>query len=214
MSSVSLLPSSRQELLRPLTNDDLATCYQPLVHLADGRLLGLEALARWHHPGLGLLPATALLSMAGCRRSWANRRNRFSLLDIHRSDRVGLCRGFRGRYPSRMSDFVQRGREPAQDEGTIGQTVLHLGRRALAKRAVSAPLAPADAVQEAERLLRAGSWVTIDYVLAGATAARRVTGDAEIGRRSGVELFRRTADRGTTDSWHPFHAVPESGAGM
>ena len=33
----------------------LCTCFQPKVFLADGRLMGAEALVRWRHPKQGLL---------------------------------------------------------------------------------------------------------------------------------------------------------------
>lgn len=47
------------ELRRALASEDLHVEYQPLYDLANKRLLGFEALARWNHPELGQVsPAT------------------------------------------------------------------------------------------------------------------------------------------------------------
>ena len=43
------------DLARALTEDEIRPWYQPLVDLATGRVVGCEALARWHHPDRGLL---------------------------------------------------------------------------------------------------------------------------------------------------------------
>jgi diguanylate cyclase (GGDEF)-like protein/PAS domain S-box-containing protein len=38
--------------------------YQPKIRLSDGRTLGLEALVRWRHPDLGLLPPVDFIPLA------------------------------------------------------------------------------------------------------------------------------------------------------
>jgi EAL domain-containing protein (putative c-di-GMP-specific phosphodiesterase class I) len=43
------------ELHRALKREELELAYQPIVSLADGAVLGAEALVRWHHPDRGLL---------------------------------------------------------------------------------------------------------------------------------------------------------------
>ncbi len=42
----------------------LALTYQPVVDLADGRPLSVEALVRWDHPERGALPPSAFISLA------------------------------------------------------------------------------------------------------------------------------------------------------
>jgi EAL domain-containing protein (putative c-di-GMP-specific phosphodiesterase class I) len=44
--------------------DQLELHYQPQIRLTDGRLEGLEALVRWHHPTQGLIYPDAFISVA------------------------------------------------------------------------------------------------------------------------------------------------------
>lgn len=55
---------SAVELRHAFGHGELAAWYQPTMGLADGVVNGLEALARWHHPRLGLLPAAAFVPLA------------------------------------------------------------------------------------------------------------------------------------------------------
>ena len=41
------------DLSRAVQDSQLHLCYQPEVHLRSGRIVGLEALLRWHHPTRG-----------------------------------------------------------------------------------------------------------------------------------------------------------------
>jgi diguanylate cyclase (GGDEF)-like protein/PAS domain S-box-containing protein len=52
------------ELRQALKGDQMRLFYQPKVALADGQVLGLEALVRWQHPREGLLPPGRFLSIA------------------------------------------------------------------------------------------------------------------------------------------------------
>ena len=48
-------------LRHALVRDEFALHYQPRIDLTSNRLIGLEALLRWHHPRFGLLPPARFL---------------------------------------------------------------------------------------------------------------------------------------------------------
>jgi diguanylate cyclase (GGDEF)-like protein/PAS domain S-box-containing protein len=52
------------ELRYALEADQFELYYQPQVDLRDGRLVGIEALLRWHHPTRGILSAGEFLELA------------------------------------------------------------------------------------------------------------------------------------------------------
>src|SRR5439155_17448051 len=47
-----------------LDNSELCLLYQPIVRLADRRIVGVEALVRWRHPVRGLVPPDAFIPTA------------------------------------------------------------------------------------------------------------------------------------------------------
>lgn len=51
-------------LLRALERDEFRLRYQPVVDVATGRIVGVEALLRWQHPDRGLLSPAAFLDAA------------------------------------------------------------------------------------------------------------------------------------------------------
>jgi diguanylate cyclase (GGDEF)-like protein len=53
-----------QELQHALENDEFELYYQPKVDAASGRVAGVEALLRWHHPRLGLLSGGQFMQAA------------------------------------------------------------------------------------------------------------------------------------------------------
>jgi diguanylate cyclase (GGDEF)-like protein/PAS domain S-box-containing protein len=52
------------ELRKGIERDELELYYQPQVELSSGKVVGMEALVRWNHPGRGLLNAGAFIPIA------------------------------------------------------------------------------------------------------------------------------------------------------
>ncbi len=52
------------ELRNAVTGRELALRYQPVVELASGRVTGLEALLRWHHPRRGMIMPDSFIPIA------------------------------------------------------------------------------------------------------------------------------------------------------
>lgn len=54
---------TRQEVSQALADDQFVPFFQPTVELATGRVVGAEALARWRHPGDGLVSPASFISL-------------------------------------------------------------------------------------------------------------------------------------------------------
>ncbi|KTD19212.1 EAL domain-containing protein [Legionella jordanis] len=52
------------ELRNAITNHEIDIYYQPLMDVQKGKLLGAEALVRWVHPRLGIIPPLQFIPMA------------------------------------------------------------------------------------------------------------------------------------------------------
>jgi EAL domain-containing protein (putative c-di-GMP-specific phosphodiesterase class I)/CheY-like chemotaxis protein len=55
---------TQEDLERAIAQDELIVHYQPQIDLESQKIVGVEALIRWQHPALGLLPPAAFLPLA------------------------------------------------------------------------------------------------------------------------------------------------------
>ncbi len=62
--AVLMRMQERTELEQAVARDELVVYYQPIVELHDGRIVGVEALARWDHPQRGLLLPAEFIPIA------------------------------------------------------------------------------------------------------------------------------------------------------
>ncbi|MEH6825985.1 MAG: EAL domain-containing response regulator [Motiliproteus sp.] len=63
------------ELNRAIAENQLVLHYQPQIEIATGALAGVEALVRWQHPDLGLIPPDRFIALAvqfGCMAELTN----------------------------------------------------------------------------------------------------------------------------------------------
>ena len=52
------------DLRQAIDRGELALHYQPIISLGDGRLIGFEALLRWHHSEFGMIPPNKFIPIA------------------------------------------------------------------------------------------------------------------------------------------------------
>ncbi len=52
------------ELERAIEEDQLDTFFQPKIDIESGQVVGVEALARWNHPAMGLIRPNSFITMA------------------------------------------------------------------------------------------------------------------------------------------------------
>lgn len=56
--------SLENDLRRAIERDELFLVFQPKIHMPDKRIVGAEALVRWQHPTLGLVPPGQFIPLA------------------------------------------------------------------------------------------------------------------------------------------------------
>ncbi|SMC18112.1 EAL domain, c-di-GMP-specific phosphodiesterase class I (or its enzymatically inactive variant) [Andreprevotia lacus DSM 23236] len=59
-----LTPVSPAELEQAIKSGDIVPYFQPKVDMRTGMIKGVEALARWHHPSLGMIPPDRFIPLA------------------------------------------------------------------------------------------------------------------------------------------------------
>jgi diguanylate cyclase len=52
------------DLLQAIRNDGLSAAYQPIVNASGDKMVGVEALARWIHPTIGVIPPVEFIPIA------------------------------------------------------------------------------------------------------------------------------------------------------
>ncbi|EOD80896.1 diguanylate cyclase/phosphodiesterase [Grimontia indica] len=63
-TEVNDIIETNRGLNHAVRRDELTVFFQPKVNLASGNIVGAEALVRWKHPKLGLLPPSAFMEVA------------------------------------------------------------------------------------------------------------------------------------------------------
>ncbi len=53
-----------QELRQAINRDEIELVYQPIIDLESGRYVSFEALARWHHPEMGIISPDDFITIA------------------------------------------------------------------------------------------------------------------------------------------------------
>jgi EAL domain-containing protein (putative c-di-GMP-specific phosphodiesterase class I) len=62
--TTSLFKPDASHIQQALENDEFFPLFQPKMHIADGKVIGCEALARWNSPHFGEIPADLFIPVA------------------------------------------------------------------------------------------------------------------------------------------------------
>jgi EAL domain-containing protein (putative c-di-GMP-specific phosphodiesterase class I) len=63
-SSALLWLSLESDLKKAIEREELNLNYQPIIETQSGKIYGMEALLRWHHPHFGIIPPLDVFSVA------------------------------------------------------------------------------------------------------------------------------------------------------
>jgi PAS domain S-box-containing protein len=164
-----------QDLPRAVARGALELTFQPVVELASGRPVGVEALPGWRHPALGPVPGGELLALAedlgllGQVTQWAVHRSCRLLLGWReRHDELWLALNVR---PRALSDpTFQAGLHNALELYQIPSGALVIG---IAERDLLEPPAD-DLAGQLGRLRADGIRTAVDHFGAGPTSLSRL----------------------------------------
>jgi EAL domain-containing protein (putative c-di-GMP-specific phosphodiesterase class I) len=130
----------KTELAGAVQRGELVLDYQPIVNLAGGTFVGVEALVRWQHPTRGLLPPYAFIDLAeetgaivgigswvletaaGQVRSW---QSRYGLPELKLSVNVSVCQLEDPGFADQVADVLRRtGLDPRSLTVEVTESVL------------------------------------------------------------------------------------------
>ncbi len=63
-SRIAARRTLESDLRNGIARGEFQLFYQPVVHIGDNRIVGLEALLRWHHPDRGTIPPAEFIPVA------------------------------------------------------------------------------------------------------------------------------------------------------
>jgi diguanylate cyclase (GGDEF)-like protein/PAS domain S-box-containing protein len=126
-------------LRHALERGQLRVHYQPILRLADGHIVGVEALVRWQHPERGLIPPGEFIPIAeesgligtidawvleeSCRqmRCWVEQGRALEFVAVNISSRVFN----RGDLPDRVAETLEKtGLEPGRLELEVTESAI------------------------------------------------------------------------------------------
>ncbi len=93
-NSARLRVDYETRLRRAITHNEFEVYYQPQVHIATGRILGAEALIRWHEPELGMVCPTTFIPIAE-ETGFINEIGEWVLNETCRQGKIWLDKGYR-----------------------------------------------------------------------------------------------------------------------
>jgi diguanylate cyclase (GGDEF)-like protein/PAS domain S-box-containing protein len=144
----------RADLRRALEEESLELEYQPIVRLADGAIVGAEALLRWRHPTRGLVEIVEALSVAesaGLMRGLSD----WVLDRACRQAGAWLAEIDRGDEMDQPFVSINAAVPELLDSGYVDRVALSLARNGLPARALAIEITESELMQESESAVTA-----------------------------------------------------------